>query len=460
MKTTIQTGRFAEVCAGVLAAATTMLGTDSALADGLDRWHRRDAGASNYISALTYNPGGVFVAVDQNGPGDFSARPSALLTSKNGRTWERRQTGTNDLVTDRIAYGNGEYRAVRYSQYAFPGGEVLRSTNGVDWSVLNLDFFEEGLVVKSAEFVNGRWLMAGVPPGGGIIIECGDPFGPPCPEQPLRVFGIGSGWIDLEVPTFGSGGTLNLISADFAYGNGVWVVLAWLYRGEYFDAFGTKPVALFAWRSTDGTNFVRSPALLQSQANLLNAAEPLRCSVVHGNGRFVAAAHVAGIYSSADGFSWTTNFPTPAATLRDVAFGGGQFVAVGATGGFSSGAMVTSADGVNWRHRDPGTPEFLRQVEYGSHTFLVTGGSFGESQPKLVLQSDPVLSLELRQGTEPQFTLSAPVISSCRIEFTSDLSGTAPWQVWTNIEVRADPLVFPAPVFTEPRRFFRAVMDQ
>lgn len=460
MKTSIWRRRLEPVFCASATAVACLLTAIPVMADGLDQWHRRDAGASNYISALTYSPASGFVAVDQNGP-LASGAASALLISADGKTWERRPAGTNDLMTDRIAAGDGQFRTVWASQYAFPGGRVLQSSNGVHWSVLDLDFFGEGLVVKSVEYLNGRWLAAGVPQSDGIIIECGEPFGPPCPEQQLRVFGLGSGWVDLEVPPFGLGGDgLNLISADFAYGDGVWVVLAWLYRGEYFDPAGFKSVALFAWSSNDGTNFVRSPALVQSNASLLNAIEPFPCNVVHGNGRFVAVGNVAGIYSSANGQSWSTNFPSPAATVRDVAFGGGHFVAVGGRSGTGAGAIVTSTDGVNWQHRDSGTPEFLRQVEYGNHTFLITGGNFEENLPKLVLQSDPLITLHLGNDTAPNFTLSAPVGSSCRIECVSDLNSGDPWQMWTRIVVTTDPLVFPAPARSEPRRFFRAVMEE
>jgi hypothetical protein len=53
MKACMRAFRGAQV--GVLSLVITMLGA-SAKGDSLDHWHRRDAGASNYISALTYNP--------------------------------------------------------------------------------------------------------------------------------------------------------------------------------------------------------------------------------------------------------------------------------------------------------------------------------------------------------------------------------------------------------------------
>lgn len=437
-----------------LAVAASALGATSTQADGLDTWHRRYAYESNYISALTYRPGS-FVLVDQEAPGVFDQGSSALHTSVTGETWDRHPTGTNNLMTGCIAYGNGEYRAVRFSQYAFPAGTVLRSVNGVDWLPVDYGNGEFSYVMKSTKFINGRWLALGaVAPG---VDMCLDPFGFPCPpESFLVLFGAGAGSVDLEVPQSWLGNEeLNLVSADFAYGNGTWVVLAWVYTGDYFDPTRGHRVALFAWRSTDGTNFVRSGPLVQSPVSgLVNAFEPLPCGVTHGHGRFVAVANNASIYSSADGLSWTTNAVTPSARLRDVAFGAGQFVAVGATGGFTAGAIVTSGDGLNWQHREPGTTEFLRQVEYGAHRFVVIGGT------NVVLQSDTVISLGLSRGPEPQFTLSAPVWNPCRIEFTSDLNITDPWQVWTNIEVHTDPLVFPAPPLTEPRRFFRAVLDQ
>lgn len=461
MKTSIGSGRFVEILGCALGVAVTVLGATSAQADGLDTWHRRNAGGYTYISALTFNPAGVFVVVDQNGPYDFSGNPSSLLTSKTGETWERRQTGTNDLLTDRIAAAGGQLRAVRWSQYPVSVGQLVRSTDGVNWT--EEDPLGEGMSVKSVEYVNGQWLAVAGPPGPSIIIiECGDPFGPPCPEDVLRLYfsANGTAWrgVDLSVPQYLSGGgnaKLDVISADFAYGNGAWVVLACVSRVEVFNPSSQNEVFLFAWRSTDGTNFVRSaPLAVLRTSNLQNAFEPFPCSVAHGNGRFVAVARTGSIYSSADGLAWTTNSVTPSATLRDVAFGAGQFVAVGSKSGPVLGAIVTSGDGLNWRHRDSSLGEFLRQVEYGAHRFVVIGGT------NRVLQSDTVISLGLSRGPEPQFTLSVPTLSSCRIEFTSDLNSPDPWQVWTNIVVPTDPLVFPAPPLTEPRRFFRAVLEQ
>lgn len=460
MKTSTWRRKLAPIACVSATAVACLLTAIPVVADGLDHWHRRDAGASNYISALTYSPASGFVAVAQNGPLDFSGNSSALFTSQTGQTWESRPTGTNDLLTDRISHGNGQYRAVHWSQYPAPVGQLIRSTDGVEWTAE--DPLGEELAIKSVKYVNGHWMVVAGPTGAPVIgIECGEPFGPPCPEQVLRLYlsPNGTSWrgVDLEVPRFGFLGgpfdMLGLVSADFAYGDSTWIVLAWVYQGSTFG-ITPPPVGLFAWRSVDGTNFVRSPVLFQTQANLANSFEPLPCGVTFGNGRFVAVANTGAIYSSVDGLFWATNSVNPPASLRDVTFGTGQFVAVGSRTGFSSGAIVTSGDGLNWRHREPVTAELLRQVKYGAHRFVVIGGT------KVVLQSDPVISLGLTRGPEPRFTLSAPGASPYRIEFTSDIGSTAPWEVWTNVVVSMDPLVFPAPPVTESHRFFRAVMDQ
>ncbi len=423
--------------------------------DGLDIWHWRNAGPNLYLSAITHSAETGFVIVDQNGPLVQSVNSSALLFSPLGTTWQRRETGTNDLMTDRIAHGNGEYRAVRYSQYAFPAGEILRSTNGVDWSVLNLDFLEESLVVKATKFVNGRWIALGVPRTsvGFFPVECGEPFGPPCPPPHLRLFGAGSSWMDLEIPASWLGSEeLNLAAADFAFGGGKYVVMAWVYSGDYFEPFARHRAALFAWSSPDGTNYVRSAPLVQSQiSSVLNTFEQFPCNITHGNGRFVASVGLGHVFTSHDGYSWTTN-ATAGATTRDVAFGGGQFVAVGAKGGFTAGAIVTSTDGVNWNHRDPGAAELLKQVEYGNHRFVAIGGT------NVVLQSGPIVTLDLTASRE--FKLSAPAQSEWRIEFTTDLNSTAPWEIWTTIQVSADPMTMLVPEFTGPRRFFRATLQE
>ena len=143
-------------------------------------------------------------------------------------------------------------------------------------------------------------------------------------------------------------------------------------------------------------------------------------SIAYGDGKFVAGASTLGggkIAYSADGVNWTvaadSGFGT-SLSIRDIAYGGGRFVAVGnrrmanSTNGISwtsvtdtgisigweiygvaygggrfvaggnHGGMTYSADGTNWTAvaKSPIAPSDMMDIAYGGGRF-VAGGGFG-----------------------------------------------------------------------------------
>ena len=68
--------------------------------------------------------------------------------------------------------------------------------------------------------------------------------------------------------------------------------------------------------------------------------------------------------------TWTVRNPQPTANaMFDVAYGNGQFVAVG-----DLGTIIASADGVNWTVCQSGTTNRLSAVTYGSGRFVAVSG--------------------------------------------------------------------------------------
>ncbi|MBI3789937.1 MAG: hypothetical protein HY275_03565 [Gemmatimonadetes bacterium] len=72
----------------------------------------------------------------------------------------------------------------------------------------------------------------------------------------------------------------------------------------------------------------------------------------YGAGVYVVVGESNAIYTSPDGVTWTsrTSALTAGATIYDVQFGGGQFVAVS----FSAAEVQTSPDGITWTKRTTG----------------------------------------------------------------------------------------------------------
>ncbi len=90
--------------------------------------------------------------------------------------------------------------------------------------------------------------------------------------------------------------------------------------------------------------------------------------VAYGNGQFVAVGQAGAVVSSSDGVSWTQRRRPTTADLYGIAYGNGQFVAVG------GGTIVTSADGVTWVQRQLGTGYGLVSIASGAGQFVAVGG--------------------------------------------------------------------------------------
>ena len=85
-------------------------------------------------------------------------------------------------------------------------------------------------------------------------------------------------------------------------------------------------------------------------------------------GLFVAVGDSGSAYST-DGVMWRPAATFPAGRFRGVAWGGGQFVAVG-----PSGRIATSPDGVTWTDRSPGGEEGYESIAYRASTFVAVTG--------------------------------------------------------------------------------------
>ena len=105
--------------------------------------------------------------------------------------------------------------------------------------------------------------------------------------------------------------------------------------------------------------------------------------VAYGGGQYVAVGGsyvdydtfkaYYGILTSSNGVAWTTvkmEMPGYSCALSGVAYGGGQFVAVG-----EEGTILTSPDGVTWTAQTSGTETVLYAVAYGGGKFVVVGFS-------------------------------------------------------------------------------------
>ena len=166
-----------------------------------------------------------------------------------------------------------------------------------------------------------------------------------------------------------SGTTANL--KDITYGGGKLVAVG--------DAKGTYRV------SSDGTNWTGGVIWVSG-----NTANNLTLEgVIHDGSQFVAAGYdynfsapvgwTGAIYTSPNGTTWTRrNFSGP--ELRDIAYGGGTYIAVGETG-----TIWKSTNGTSWTLVPSGVTLKLHGVAYGNNSFVAVG--WGGSGAPVVLTS-------------------------------------------------------------------------
>ena len=185
-------------------------------------------------------------------------------------------------------------------------------------------------------------------------------------------------------------------------------------------------------------------------------------SVAYGNGQFVAVGGGEGgsILTSANGVNWIQRESRQAeGTLHvyfdfavSIAYGNGRFVAVGNDCcGDGPSSFVTSVDGMDWIVRPSGTWNHLQGIAYGNGHFV----AFGDNGT--ILQSGSVITLSITPSASIgllSLSLEGPSGLNYTIQTSTDLNS---WRNLTNI-TRAQPtsVILDAQPLKSDRQFYRA----
>jgi hypothetical protein len=261
-------------------------------------------------------------------------------------------SGTPNELWNGVVYANDLWVAV--------GGRIVTSRDGVNWVQR-----QSGTSLAAVAFGNGQFVAVGL---SGTILTSADAVN----------------WVQRQ-----SGTHVDL--ASIAYGNGRFVANgSSVTNGDWLAVTGTSP---------DGAEWTEWHSVLTSGAG--SGSPNLISRVVYGNGQFVAVGQVGSvtpqgypvvtpiILTSGDGLTWvqpTLGLSATNAALNDIAFGNGEFVAVGGTCRSEyrdscydvSRIILTSTDGVNWTERfESGTgvqpePPF-EIVAYGNGQYVALG---------------------------------------------------------------------------------------
>lgn len=176
------------------------------------------------------------------------------------------------------------------------------------------------------------------------------------------------------------GGLLDWLNS-LAYGNGVWVATGGGARGgstiitsvdgaswklQPFD--DDRPLGRVIFM--DGRFFLNAKGGVYTGTDGVNwslyAKEPFMTMAAGRGHRVWVGSRQTAV--SKDGTTWQAQ-PLPTGThLTAVAFGGGQFVAVG-----EDGLVMTSLDGEHWTRQDTGTNAFLADIASDGTRFVAVG---------------------------------------------------------------------------------------
>lgn len=303
---------------------------------------------------------------------------ATIATSPDGITWTIRRMSTAQMNLNAVAFANGKFIAVGGgTPTKIAGGLVMTSTNGSDWTInetvagnTNAQFFDivygnnvwvitgssstpllssadgvtwtsrsvpGGVIPGTGSFGNGRFVFSG---NGNTVITSTD----------------GITWTRNAVA--GTPGASSPYIGDVAFGGGKFVAIG---RDSSFNGA--------AYTSADAVTWTAAPAIAGSSNGL---------DTVASDGAKFAAVGNAGLFSSADGTTWTKQTSPFAQAQRNLGainepsqkaiFANNQFFLLG-----GYGSIATSPDGVAWTRRSTGTTNDLLGAIYDGSKFVVTG---------------------------------------------------------------------------------------
>lgn len=312
-----------------------------------------------------------------NRPDDFATDGTTLVavgsggfvgTSTDGQNWIRRESGTAEALTA-VEFGGGTFVAVGIS------GEILSSADGVTWqaSERSLSYFYDvawnGTVFAASGVAFGLETDSVVATSTDGVNWTTAVIGPVTAGGAEEIAWNGSLFIAIEgVNTYASTDGVNWTTGTVS---GATFLISIASDGTRFVALDLDGTA---YTSTDGVTWTASaspvpgsPVLIEWDGmrfvagGALNYAtspdgaiwtqqfiDPMAASslivtaATRFNGLNVLSTN-AGIYTSPDDSSWTTNYSNAFAGLWDIIWNGSQFIA----GGLGA-SVYASADGATW----------------------------------------------------------------------------------------------------------------
>jgi hypothetical protein len=317
--------------------------------DGGETWSTYYGSWTAMVKALACKTGRC---VGAGGGGGYSEGPT-LISTQDLKQWT--VTGGDEPIAYSLAYGNGQFIAVRGGlkpvTHTSPDGLTWTRADG-GWGPLLSITFQGGRFLAGSTSGNAKYLVTSADgrtwehgPEFSIWAVSGITYGKGRYVVGTAGGGIGVFSSDLQSNLGGSMGSL----LDAAYGKGVFVGAGLVQLSD----------------STDGLTWTTAVSKPVDETRRANAGDTFR-AVAYGAGHFVAVggSAVGFLLTSPNGRDWD-QVPTDTSGLLGVIYGGGRFLA------WSAGTILTSADGETWTAQPnrAGAATFA----YGAGRFIAVG---------------------------------------------------------------------------------------
>jgi hypothetical protein len=145
--------------------------------------------------------------------------------------------------------------------------------------------------------------------------------------------------------------------------------------------------------------FMRAGEPIESWTTTDTKVQGVLTSVAYGAGQYIAVGSGGTILSSPDAVSWTPAKSGTTASLQSIVYGGGQFVAVGGDE-LTKASVITSKDGFSWSLVELDLTNVLHGVTYGAGLFVAVGG--GWPNYSIILSSEDGIKWETRLKFDPE----------------------------------------------------------
>jgi hypothetical protein len=343
-----------------------------ALSTDLAHWNPVERFTSNDLYGICRG-NGMYVAVGDQG---------TLFTSTDARAWTGHEV-PGDASLASVAFGNGVYVAVGIS------GSIVTSVDGANWSLVAAPIASN---LYSVTFGGGRFVAVGEN-GAILASVDGRKWDDHTVASETDLYGVawgnntyvaaGGASVILTSPdgavwTHQAAAYEDLTFAAVTFAGGAFVLAADHDAIRELAAVPTR-WAVFYFRSPDGMSW---KSMKWQESYVWQRSNWVRGMLWTGT-QLVSFGEKGSIQTSPDGMRWTNRSSADNATIVSMASGDGLYVAVGTEGNFN-GAVYSSSDGLTWQHEiNPQVPRVnanydqwqddLYGVAYGDGNFVAVG---------------------------------------------------------------------------------------